>query len=194
MTDLNRVKELRIRTGCGIVDCQTALQEANSDIEKAIMILRKKGKTGAAKKAKRATREGIVASYVHSNGKIAAQVSLLCETDFVARNEKFKELAHDIALHIAALDPVTVSPDDIPESVLTEEKSIAVEQAASSGKPADIQEKVIEGKLKKFKAERALLTQPYVKDPNKTVGDLIVEAISELGENISVGEFTRLAV
>lgn len=194
MPNLEQVKELRARTGCGIVDCQEALQESGDDIEQAITILRKKGIAAAAKKAERDTREGIIASYIHSNNKVAVLVSLLCETDFVARNEKFQELAHNLALHIAAMDPVAVSPDDIPEEIIKEEQAIAEDQAKDSGKPKDIQAKMVEGKLNKLRSEKALLTQPFVKDPNKTIDDLIKEAIQELGENISVGEFIRLTI
>jgi elongation factor Ts len=191
---MEQVKELRTRTGCGIVDCKEALQETDGDITQAITSLRKRGKAQAAKKAERDTREGVVASYVHSNNKIAVLVSLLCETDFVARNEKFQELAHDIAIHVAAMEPVSVSPEDISEEVMAEEKTVALDQAEKSGKPKEIQEKMIEGKLNKFRTERALLTQSFVKDPNKTIEDIISEAVGELGENISVGEFTRLSI
>jgi elongation factor Ts len=191
---LDQVKELRSRTGCGIVDCQEALQESDGDIEQAITLLRKKGKAQAAKKAERPTREGVIAAYVHSNGKISATVSLLCETDFVARNETFKELARNLALHIAAMDPVAVSPEELPTEAVAAEKSVAIAQAGESGKPAEIQKKMIEGKLKKFKAERALLTQAYVKDQDKTVAEVISQAVAELGENISVGEFKRISI
>jgi elongation factor Ts len=191
---MEQIKELRTRTGCGIVDCKEALQETNGDITKAITSLRKKGKAQAAKKAERDTREGVVASYVHSNNKIAVLVSLLCETDFVARNEKFQELAHNIAVHAAAMEPVAVRPEDISEESIAEEQAIAADQAEKSGKPKEIQEKMIEGKLNKFRTEKALLTQPFVKDPNKTIEDLIGEAVGELGENITVGEFTRIVI
>lgn len=191
---MEQIKELRTRTGCGIIDCKKALQETDGDIDKAITNLRKKGKAQAAKKAERDTREGIVASYIHSNNKIAVLVSLLCETDFVARNEKFQELAHNIAIHVAAMEPVAVRPEDISEEAIAEEQAIAADQAEKSGKPKEIQEKMIEGKLNKFRTERALLTQPFVKDSNKTIEDLIGEAVGELGENITVGEFTRLTI
>lgn len=191
---LENVKELRARTGCGIVDCQAALQETGGDIEQAIMLLRKRGKAHAAKKATRPTQEGTIAAYVHGNGKVAVVVSLLCETDFVARNEKFKELARNIALHVAAMEPVTVRPEEISEEALAAERAIAADQAAASGKPDAIQEKMIAGRLEKFKAEKALLTQPYVKNPSQKVADLISEAVSELGENISVGEFSRVTI
>ena len=191
---MEQIKELRTRTGCGIVDCKEALEETSGDIDKAITSLRKRGKAQAAKKAERDTREGIIASYIHSNNKIAVLVSLLCETDFVARNDKFRELAHNIAIHVAAMEPVAVRPEDISAEAIAEEKAIAADQAEKSGKPKEIQEKMIEGKLNKYRTERALLTQPFVKDPNKNIEDLIGEAVGELGENITVGEFTRLTI
>lgn len=194
MSELNLVKELRERTGCGIVDCKEALSEAGGDIEKAIEVLKKKGVVKAAKKADRETGEGVVASYIHGNSKIGVLVSLRCETDFVARNEKFQELARDIAMHIAATDPLVVSPEDVDEEMVEQEKKMALEQLEGDNKPDDIKEKIIEGKLNKFREERALLTQPFVKNPDQTVGDLVTAAVQEMGENISVGEFSRVTV
>lgn len=194
MATMELIKELRARTNCGIVDCKAALQEAGDDLEQAIVVLRKKGKASAVKKAARVTNEGVIGTYVHSNRKVAVMVSLVCETDFVARSDRFQELARDIALHIAAADPVVVSPADMPESVIAAEKAVALEQAKASGKPAAIQEKIVAGKLKTFQEERALLTQPFVKDTTKTVGDLVAEAVGQLGENITVREFVRLAI
>jgi len=191
---MDQVKELRTRTGCGIVDCKEALAEAGDDIDKAIEGLRKKGVIKAAKKADRETSEGAIGTYLHSNGKIAVLVSVLCETDFVARNEKFQELTRDIAMHIAATDPVVVSPEDVPEDLVAAERAIAEVQAKEGNKPAEIQEKIITGKLDSFKQERALMTQPFVKDPSKTIQELLNGAIQELGENISVNEFTRLSI
>lgn len=191
---LEQVKELRARTGAGVVDAKEALASSAGDIDKAIMWLREKGKATVAKKADRATNEGVVGSYIHSNEKIAVLASLLCETDFVAQNEKFQELARNIAMHIAAMDPLVVSPDEVPEEQLASERELALKQLALDNKPPEIQEKIVEGKLKKFKEERALLTQPYVKDPKKTVQDVIQEAVQELGENITVKEFTRLSI
>jgi elongation factor Ts len=188
------VKELRARTGAGVLDARKALSESAGDMEKAISWLREKGKASAAKKATRKASEGFIGSYVHSNGKVAVLVSLLCETDFVARNEKFKELARNLALHIAASDPIVVSPEDVPQSDVDNEKAIAIKQAEAAGKPANIAEKMVEGKLKKFREEKALLTQPYVKDPSKQVKDLLHEAVLELGENITVGSFSRLSI
>ena len=194
MATLEQIKELRTRTGGGIVECKEALEEAGGDIEAAIAILRKKGLVKAAKKADRATQEGTIATYLHTNGKVGVIVSVLCETDFVARNERFQELAHNIALHIAAADPIVVSPDDVPAEAVAAEEEVAKEQAQAADKPAEIQAKIIEGKLKSFREERALLTQPYVKDPSQTITDLINEAIQELGENISVGQFSRITI
>lgn len=194
MITLEQVKELRGHTSCGVVDCRKALEEAGGNMDEAISILRKQGRTKAAKKADRQTSEGVIASYIHSNNKVGTIVSLLCETDFVARNERFQELAHNIALHIAASEPVAVRPDDIPGELVEEERNIALEQAGSSGKPAEIQAKIVEGKLKSFREERALLSQPYVKDPSKTVEDLINEAIQELGENITVKDFKLMKI
>ncbi len=194
MATLEQVKELRRRTGCGIVDCKQALEEAQDDIEAAITVLRKKGIAKVAKKADRETREGMVASYTHSNGQLVAMVSILCETDFVARNERFQQLGRDIAMHIAASDPAVVHPGDMPEAALEAERAIALEQAKASNKPADIQAKIVEGKLKTFAEERALMTQAFVKDPSKTIQQIINEAIQELGENISIGDFHRLSI
>lgn len=191
---MEQVKELRARTGAGVVDAKAALQENNGDIEQAIVALRKKGKASAAKKADRATREGYIATYIHSNHKVGVLVSLLCETDFVARNEKFQELGRNIALHIAAADPTVVRPEDVPAEAVEAEKAIALEQAKAGNKPANIQEKIVEGKLKTFRDEQSLLTQKYVKDPSKTIADLIHEAVGELKENITVGEFKRIKI
>lgn len=191
---MDQIKELRSRTGAGVVDVKAALSEAEGDVEQAITILRKKGKASAAKKAERLTHEGVVAAYIHSNQKLAVLVSVLCETDFVARSERFQRLSKDIAMHIAAADPAVVGPEDVPESDVEAERAIVLEQIASQKKPKEIQEKIIEGKLKKFREERALLTQVFVKDPSKTVGDLIHEAQAELGENITIGEFSRIVI
>lgn len=194
MVTREQVKELRLRTGAGVVDAKQALQESHGDIEQAAVLLRKKGKASAAKKADRTTGEGYVAMYIHSNSKVGVIVSLLCETDFVARNAKFQELARNIALHIAAADPAVVSPQDVPESAVEAERAVAVEQAKAGNKPANIQEKIVAGKLKTFREEQALLTQQYVKDQNLTVADLIHEAVGELKENITVGEFKRIKI
>lgn len=188
------LKELRTRTGAGIVDCKKALDASGGDIEKAIVWLRQKGKAKAAKKATRATAEGYIGAYIHSNAKVATLVSLRCETDFVARNEFFQQLARDIAMHVAATDPAVVRPEDIPADLIAAERAVAQEQAKQSGKPVAIQTKMIAGKVQRFAEERALLTQPFVKDPTKTIADLINEAVATLGENVSIGGFSRLTV
>lgn len=191
---LEQIKELRTRTGAGVVDVKKALGESEGNVEKAITWLREKGKATAAKKAARATNEGVIGTYVHSNNKLGVMVSLACETDFVAHTDKFQELARNIALHIAAADPQVVSPDQVAQADVEAEKQIALKQLEGQNKPANILEKIIEGKIKKFREEKALLTQPYVKDPDQTVGDLIKESINELGENITVNDFKRLVL
>lgn len=194
MSSLDLVKELRSRTGCGVVECKEALAEANGDVEAAITLLRKKGVIKAAKKADHATGEGVVVSYIHSNNKLGVLVVLCCETDFVARSARFQELARIIALHIAAADPIVISSTDIDPALVAAERAIALDQLKGSDKPAAIQEKIVAGKLKAFVEEQALLTQAYIKDPSKTVQDLITEAIQELGENIAVSTFARLSM
>lgn len=191
---LDQIKELRAQTGAGVVDAKEALTESDGDIKKALSWLREKGKATAAKKADRATTEGTVGVYVHTNNKIAAVVALQCETDFVARTDAFQQLARDIAMHIAAADPLVIQPDDMPEPEIEAERELAEKQAKEAGKPEEIAKKMVEGKLKKFREERALLTQPFVKDPDKTVEALLRDAIQELGENITVKNFTRLTI
>jgi elongation factor Ts len=188
------IKELREKTGAGIVDCKKALQEAGGDVEKAVEILRKKGAAKAAKKAERATAEGAVFSYIHAGGKVGALVELNCETDFVARNETFKELGHEIALQVAAMAPEFVSKEDVPAEVVEKEKEILRQQALAEGKPEHIVEKIVEGRLSKFYAEKCLLEQPWIKDDSKTIKDLITDYITKLGENIKVKRFARFEV
>lgn len=191
---LDTIKELRSATGAGVVDVKKALSESDGDMAKAVIWLREKGKASAGKKTNRQTKEGVIGTYVHSNNKLGVMVALACETDFVARTDAFKELARNIALHIAAADPLVVAPEDIPQAQVEAEKAIALKQLADQKKPADIMEKIIEGKMKKFREERSLLTQLYVKDPDKTVGDLVKEGIAQMGENITVNEFKRLSL
>jgi len=191
---MEQIKRLRERTGLGIMDCKQALIEAGGDEEKAIEILRKKGLATAAKKATRATKEGFIGSYIHSNGKIGVLVEINTETDFVARNAEFREFAKNIAMHIAASFPLYVSPESIPEEVLEKEKEIYREQLKDSGKPEHVIEKIIEGKLKKFYQEVCLLEQPYVKNPDITVKQYLTEQIAKFGENIVIRRFVRLAV
>ena len=188
------IKELREKTGAGIVDCKKALQEAGGDIEKAVEILRKKGAAKAAKKAERATAEGIVVSYIHAGGKVGALVELNCETDFVARTEDFKALGHEIAMQVAAMAPEYVSREEVPAEVVEKEKEVLKEQALAEGKPEHIVEKIVEGRLSKFFSEKCLLEQPWIKDDSKTIQDLLTEYITKLGENIKVKRFCRFEV
>ncbi len=188
------IKELRARTGAGIMDCKKALLETDNDVEKAIEYLRKKGIAKAAKKSAREANEGLIGSYVHFNGKLGVLVEVNCETDFVARTEDFKQLVNDIAVHIAAMKPSYVSIDDVPENVLNKEKDIYREQLKNSGKPENIIEKIIEGKLNKFYEENCLLEQEYIHDENKKVKDHIKEYIAKLGENIVVRRFALFTI
>jgi elongation factor Ts len=188
---MEQVKRLREKTGAGIVDVKKALDEAQFDEAKAIDILRKRGQDKALKKSDRETHEGIVASYVHSNKRIGALVQLYCETDFVARNEEFQELGRDIAMHVAASDPHYLKPEDVSAERVEKEKALWREQLAEEGKPADLTEKIMAGKEQKFRNEVSLLTQPFVKDPTKTVHELLTEKIHKIGENIQVGSFVR---
>jgi len=188
------IKELREKTGAGIVDCKKALQEAGGDIEKAVEILRKKGAAKAAKKAERATAEGIVVSYIHAGGKVGALVELNCETDFVARTEDFKQLGHEIAMQVAAMAPEYVSREEVPAEVVEKEKEVLKQQALAEGKPEHIVEKIVEGRLAKFFSEKCLLEQPWIKDDSKTIQDLLTDYITKLGENIKVKRFCRFEV
>lgn len=189
-----QVKELRDRTGAGMMECKRALGEVDGDVEKAIDLLRSRGAAKAAKRAGRETREGAVGSYVHFGGKIGVIVEVNCETDFVARNEVFQELVRLLAMHIAASSPLAVSADQIPEDVIERERAVYRQQLAEEGKPEALWDKIAEGKLKKFFQENALLDQPFVKDPDKTVGELVAETAAQTGENIVVNRFARFAV
>ncbi|MFH1838652.1 MAG: translation elongation factor Ts [Candidatus Kuenenbacteria bacterium] len=188
---LNLIKQLRERTGLGMMDCKKALEESNKDIEKAIEFLRKAGTIKAAKKAERETKEGLIDSYIHPGGRIGALVKVNCETDFVARNEEFKTLVHNIAVQIAASDPQFLKPEDIPEEIKEKEKDIFREQLKKEKKPEAIMDKIIEGKLQKFYSEVCLIKQPFFKEEKITVEELINQTISKLGENIQIAEFTR---
>jgi len=188
------VKELRERTGAGMMDCKAALAEANGDMEKAIEILRKKGLAKAAKKAGRETKEGLIISYVHHNGKIGVLLELNCETDFVARTDEFKELGNKIAMHIAAMAPRWVKREDVPADVIEKEKEIYREQLKDSGKPVQVVEKIIEGKLESFYQDNCLLEQKYALDQTITIKDMIQQAIAKIGENIQVSRFVRMQV
>ncbi len=186
-----KVKELRERTGAGMMDCKNALVSANGDMDKAVDILREKGLAAAAKKAGRVTAEGLVDAYIHAGGKIGVLVEVNCETDFVAKTEEFKNLVRDIAMQIAASRPEYVSKEDVPESVINKEKEILAAQAANEGKPEKIIEKIVQGRIEKFFKEVCLLEQPFIKDTDKTVKQLITEKIAQIGENIAVRRFVR---
>jgi elongation factor Ts len=188
------VKQLREKTGVGMMECKSALVEAGGDVVEAEKILRKRGVSAAAKKAGRVTGEGAVTSYIHTGGKIGVLVEVNCETDFAARSADFQSLVHDIAMHVAAAAPRFVRRDEVDEGVLAEEREIARDQAMKSGKPAQVMEKIVEGKIEKFFAEACLLEQPFVKDPEKTVGQLITDAVARIGENIKVRRFARFVL
>jgi elongation factor Ts len=185
------VKELRERTGAGMMDCKNALSETKGDMEQAIDLLRKKGLASAAKKAGRIAAEGVVGSYIHGGGKIGVLVEVNCETDFVARTDKFQELVKDIAMHIAAADPRFVRREEVTEDVLARERAVQREKTLAEGKPEKVVDKIVEGRMEKFFAEQVLLEQPFVKDPDKTVGQLVTEAVAKIGENIQVRRFSR---
>jgi elongation factor Ts len=189
-----QVKELREKTGAPMMDCKQALTEAKGDMEQAVVVLRKKGVSVAAKKATRVTSEGSVASYIHAGGKIGVLVEINCESDFVARTEDFKELVHDIAMHIAASDPKYVRKEDVTPEAYEREKDIFRAQAIASGKPANIAEKMVEGKMAKFYEEVCLLEQPFIKDQTVSIAQLIATKIGKLGENIAVRRFARFKV
>jgi elongation factor Ts len=188
------VKELREATNAGVLDCKKALAEANGDFDAAVESLRKKGLAAAAKKASRDAKDGLIGTYIHPGAKMASMVALACETDFVARTEQFQQLAYDIAMHVVASNPQYVSRDDVPAEAIEAERTIYAEQMANSGKPADIIDKIVDGKLDKWYSEVCLLEQPFVKDPDLTVEDLLKEQIAALGENIKVNRFARLAI
>ncbi|NLJ40377.1 MAG: translation elongation factor Ts [Clostridiales bacterium] len=191
MVSATMVKELRERTGVGLMDCKRALQESGGDIEKAIEVLRKKGLASAAKKSGRITAEGLVDSYIHGGGRIGVLVEVNCETDFVAKTNEFKALVRDIAMHIAASNPRYVSREEIPAQELDKEKEIVRGQALNEGKPEKIVDRMIEGRIEKYIKEISLLEQPFVKDPDRTIQEVLNEKISSIGENISVRRFVR---
>jgi len=188
------VKELRERTGAGFSDCRAALVEAAGDLEKAISILRKKGQAAAAKKAQREASEGLVGSYIHAGGKIGVLVEMNCESDFVARTEAFQQLSHDVAMHIAALDPRYVRREDVTAEMLEKERDIYKAQALATGKPENVVDKIVNGKMEKFYEENCLYEQHYIKDESVTIGEMITQAIAKLGENISIRRFARFKV
>ena len=192
--DAKLVKELREKSGAPMGDCLKALQGANGDMENAFVVLRKRGMASAAKKASRTTNEGAVGTYIHAGGKIGVLLELNCESDFVARTEDFQELLRDVAMHIAAVDPRYVSKDEVTPQDIEREKDIYRAQAAASGKPPNIVEKMLEGKMSKFYEEVCLLEQPFIKEQTLSIGQLIAQKVAKLGENISVRRFARFKV
>ena len=185
------MKELRGKTGAGILDCQNALKETDSDIEKAIDLLRQRGLAAAQKKAGRETKEGVISSYIHAGSKIGVLVEVNCETDFVARNEEFQELVKDVALQIAAANPSYVKREQVPSEQVEREKAIYLAQAKELGKPEAAIDKIVQGKLEKFYQENCLLEQSFIKDPNVSITEILTQKIAKLGENISIARFTR---
>ncbi|HTR49043.1 MAG TPA: translation elongation factor Ts [Verrucomicrobiae bacterium] len=188
------VKELREKTGAGFSDCRAALIEAGGDIQKAIEVLRKKGQAAAAKKSQRATSEGLVSCYIHAGGKIGVLVELNCESDFVARTDDFQRLCHDVAMHVAALDPRFLRREEVTEETLEKEKEIYREQAKSTGKPPAVIEKIVSGKMEKFYEENCLYEQHFIKDEGVTIKELVDQAIAKMGENIAIRRFSRFKV
>jgi elongation factor Ts len=188
------VKELRDRTNAGFNDCRAALVEAAGDLEKAIAVLRKKGQAAAAKKATREASEGLVGSYIHAGGKIGVLVEINCESDFVARTEAFQQLTHDISMHIAALDPRYVRREDVTPEMLEKEREIYKAQALATGKPENVVERIVNGKMEKFYEENCLYEQHFIKDESVTIGEMVNGAISKLGENITIRRFSRFKV
>lgn len=188
------VKRLRDQTSAGMMDCKKALQESGGDFEKAVDLLRAKGIAKAAKRAEKAANEGTIGSYIHFDGRTAVIVEVNCETDFVANTDDFKALARDLAMHIASTAPLAVSADDIPAEVVERERSVYLEQVKEEGKPENIADKIVEGKLKKFFKEQVLLEQPFVKDTDKTISELITEIASKTGEKIEVARFARMKI
>jgi elongation factor Ts len=188
------VKELREKTGTGMMDCKEALAASGGDMTKALEFLRKKGLATAQKRAGRATSEGAIAAYIHLGGKLGVMVEVNSETDFVAKNEQFQEFAKNIAMHIAASNPLAIRPDDVSAEIVAKEREIYAAQAKETGKPEKVIEKIVEGKLKKFFEDNCLLQQPYVRNPDITVGDLLNDLIAKIGENISIRRFVRFQV
>ncbi|MBI4410592.1 MAG: translation elongation factor Ts [Gemmatimonadetes bacterium] len=194
MISAARVKELRERTGAGMMECKKALEEADGNVEVAIDILRAKGAAKAAKRAGKETREGVITSYVHMGGKIGVLVEVSCETDFVARTEAFQALARDLAMQVAAANPLAVTPEQIPREIVERERAVFREQVKNEGKPEHLWDRIVEGKLKKFYQDNALLEQGFIKEPEKTVGQLVTELSARTGEKVVVRRFVRYAL
>ncbi|NTW13694.1 MAG: elongation factor Ts [Candidatus Moranbacteria bacterium] len=194
MVKMEQVKSLREKTGAGIVEVKKALEAAGGDEEKAIRILRESGAAKAVKKTDREAKEGVITTYLHSNGRIGAMVKLYCETDFVARNEEFQLLGRDIAMQVTAMNPAALRPEDVSDASVAKEKEIWIEQLRQEKKPEAMMEMILAGKEKKFREEGALLSQSFVKDPTKTIRDIVTESVQKMGENIQVGEFVRFEI
>lgn len=194
MSDTSLIMKLRNLTGAGIVDCQKALSESGENFDKAVEFLRKRGQKVAAAKQERETKEGIIHAYIHGEGRVGVLVEISCETDFVARNDEFKSFAHDIAMHIAAANPLYVKSDDIAAEVIEKEKEIYKEQMANENKPDEIKEKIIIGKLNKYYQETCLLNQQFIKDDSQTIQQLVQNTIAKTGENIQVRRFCRFSL
>ncbi len=188
------VKELRDKTSAGMMDCKKALTDTNGDMEKAVDLLRQKGLAVAAKRAGRATSEGVIETYIHAGGKLGVMVELGCETDFVAKTDKFIEFARDLAMHIAAASPVAITREEVPEDTITREKEIYIQQALDSGKPENIIEKMVNGRMEKFLAEIVLLEQKHVKDPDHSIQEMLTDLVGKMGENISIKRFVRFQI
>lgn len=185
------VKDLREKTGAGMMECKKALEACGGDLEKSIVYLRERGMAAAQKKAARMAKEGLITSYIHAGGKLGVLVEINCETDFVARNDNFKDLTKDIAMQVAAVKPQYIRREDVPADILTREKEIYLSQAKATGKPEKVLDKIVEGKLEKFYEEVCLYDQPFIKDPNLKIKDLVNQAISKIGENIQIRRFAR---
>ena len=192
--DANTVKQLRDKTGAGMMDCKNALTESNGDLDAAVDFLRKSGAAKAEKKGSRETKEGLIYSYIHAGGRLGVMIEVNCETDFVAKTDGFVELAHNLSMQIAATNPIAIDKNSVPDETISKEKEIFTEQAKSSGKPDNIIDKMVEGRLSKFFQENCLMEQAYIKDSEKKISDLMTETIATLGENITISKFTRFAV
>ncbi len=192
--DAKRVKELREKTGAGMMDCKKALIEANGDIEKAIDNLRKSGAAKAAKKSSRSAKEGLIYSYIHHGGRLGVLLDIGCETDFVAKTDGFIDLARNVSMQIAATNPISINREDVAEDIISREKDIYTEQAKATGKPDNVIEKIVEGKLNKYFQESCLMEQVYIKDSDKKIKDLVTETIATLGENITLNRYSRFAI
>jgi len=188
------VKELRDKTGAGMMDCKSALTDAKGDMDRAVEILRKKGIAKAEKKSSREVKDGLIHAYIHPGGKLGVLVEVNCETDFVAKNEAFQEFVHNLSMHIAASNPLGIERENLPAEIVEKEMRLYKEQAAESGKPEHIAEKIATGKLEKFYSESVLLEQPYIRDPEKSVKDYLTEVIAKIGENISIRRFVRYQI